>query len=1084
MHIEPTNGPADTQAARGIGGSPSERPQRDASPADVSRLRAAIRESKFTPEQSAVARLLTAPPYGEDAAKRIEAAAAQLIVDMRTDRSHRIVLDRFLSEYGLSDREGIALMCLAEALLRIPDRRTADRLIADKLGEADWSSHLGHSDDLLINASTWALMLAGGIVAVERSFTTDPSRWLRQLAHRLGEPVIHSAMRQAMRILGTEFVLGRTIEEALERSDSDGLYSYDMLGEAARDARAAQRYFDAYGHAIDSLGADGRSIDNLGTRRQGVNVHVHGSEALRPSVSVKLSGLHPRYEFAQRRRVLAELVPRLTALAERAAAKGIGLTIDAEEADRLDLSLDLFERVDTSRGGVEGPELGMAVQAYDKRAPAVIDWLVARARAAGRRIPVRLVKGAYWDTEIKHAQALGYPGFAVFTRKAATDLSYLVCVRKILAYPEELAGQFATHNAHTVAAVMAIAGQSRDFEFQRLHGMGESLYRAAAARYDDCPPIRVYAPVGSHEDLLAYLVRRLLENGANTSFVNRVLNERLPPEELVVDPVRTVRITSPVAHPDIALPDALFGEARVNSAGLDLTDGNRVEEFERYGAPPMKTPLRVAPIIFGRPGGGSGRYVYNPANREERVSECVDTHPWEVDRAFALAAREQPAWNAAGAEFRASLLREVADRLEQNRGRFVSPLVREAGKTLPDAVAEVREAVDFCRYYAAEAVRAFAEPGSLPGPTGESNQLSLHGRGVFVCISPWNFPLAIFLGQVAAALAAGNAVIAKPAEETPLIAFETVRLMHEAGIPVNVLQLLPGDGTLGEALVGHPQTSGVAFTGSTATARRVNRTLAGRDAAIAPLIAETGGQNVMFVDSTALLEQVTDDVIQSAFGSAGQRCSALRVLYLQKDIADKAMDMIAGAMDELRVDNPATLETDVGPIISQAAAAELQSHIDALVSTGAHRHCAPLTGECAKGWFVAPTMAEIDSIHELTREHFGPILHVVRFSGRAFKAAVEDALSTGYGLTLGLHSRIEARASKLFELAPVGNVYVNRNMVGAVVGSQPFGGQGLSGTGPKAGGPNYLARFATEKVLTINTTATGGNAELLSLGDS
>ncbi len=1067
MHIESTTGPAGASTVAGIGGgNPTERPPPDTSAADAATLRAAIRESKFTPEQSAVARLLTEPPYGEDAAKRIEAAAADLIVDMRTDRKHRMVLDRFLTEYGLSDREGIALMCLAEALLRIPDRRTADRLIADKLGEAEWSSHLGHSDDLLVYASTWALMLAGGIVAVERSFTADPSRWIRQLAHRLGEPVIQTAMRQAMRILGTEFVLGRTIEEALERSESDGIYSYDMLGEAARDARAAQRYLDAYGHAIDSLGADG------------------GSEALRPSVSVKLSGLHPRYEFAQRRRVLAELVPRLTALAARAAAKGIGLTIDAEEADRLDLSLDLFERVDTARGRVEGPALGMAVQAYDKRAPAVIDWLVARARAAGRRIPVRLVKGAYWDAEIKHAQAFGYPGFAVFTRKAATDLSYLACARKILACPDELAGQFATHNAHTVAAVMAIAGESRDFEFQRLHGMGESLYRAAAARYDDFPTIRVYAPVGSHEDLLAYLVRRLLENGANTSFVNRVLNERLPPEELVVDPVRTVRITSPVAHPDIALPDALFGEARVNSAGLDLTDGKRVEEFERHGAPPVKTRLRAAPIIFGRPGGGSGRHVYNPANREERVGECVDSHPWEVDRAFALAAREQRAWNAAGAEFRAGLLREVADRLEQDRGRFVSTLVREAGKTLPDAVAEVREAVDFCRYYPAEAVSAFAEPGYLPGPTGESNQLSLHGRGVFVCISPWNFPFAIFLGQVAAALAAGNTVIAKPAEETPLIAFETVRLMHAAGIPVNVLQLLPGDGALGEALVGHPQASGVAFTGSTATARRINRTLAGRDAAIAPLIAETGGQNVMFVDSTALLEQVTDDVIQSAFGSAGQRCSALRVLYLQKDIADKAMAMIAGAMDELRVGNPATLETDVGPIISQAAAAELQSHIDGLAGKGAHRHSAPLTGECAKGWFVAPTMAEIDSIHELTREHFGPILHVVRFSGRAFKAAVEDALGTGYGLTLGLHSRIEARASELFELAPVGNVYVNRNMVGAVVGSQPFGGQGLSGTGPKAGGPHYLTRFATEKVLTINTTATGGNAELLSLGDS
>ena len=1050
-------------------------------------LRAAIREFKFAPEQSAVTRLLTEPPYDDAIAKRIEDAAAELIRDIRADRTHRMVLDRFLSEYGLSDREGIALMCLAEALLRIPDRRTADRLIVDKLGDADWSSHLGHSNDLLINASTWALMLAGGIVAVERSFTADPSRWLRQLAHRLGEPVIQSAMRQAMRILGTEFVLGRTIEEALERSDPDGLYSYDMLGEAARDERTAQRYFDAYGHAIDSLGTGsrgtvGHDTDDRGPDGQGSGGRRTG--ALRASVSVKLSGLHPRYEFAQRRRVLAELEPRLTALVERAAAKGIGLTIDAEEADRLDLSLDLFERLDRPGDAVSGLELGMAVQAYDKRAPAVIDWLVARARATGRRIPVRLVKGAYWDAEIKHAQSLGYPGFAVYTRKASTDLSYLVCARKILAHRDELAGQFATHNAHTLAAVMALAGASRDFELQRLHGMGESLYRAAAARYEDFPPVRVYAPVGSHEDLLAYLVRRLLENGANTSFVNRVLNERLPPEDLVIDPVGTVFGTTPAAHPDIALPVALYGTGRVNSAGVDLTDPNHVQELERQCDLVALKPLRAAPIIFGRPGGGSGRQIFNPANRDERVGESVDAHPWEVDRAFALAAREQTAWCAAGAEFRACLLQEVADRLEQDRGRFVSILVREAGKTLPDAVAEVREAVDFCRYYAAEAVHAFAEPDSLPGPTGETNRLSLHGRGVFVCISPWNFPLAIFLGQVAAALVAGNTVIAKPAEETPLIAFETVRLMQKAGIPVNVLQLLLGGGKVGEALVSHPRAAGVAFTGSTATARRINRTLAARDAPIAPLIAETGGQNVMLVDSSALLEQVTDDVIQSAFGSAGQRCSALRVLYLQKDIADKAMHMIAGAMDELRVGNPAILETDVGPIISQNAAAELQAHIDALSASGAHRHSAPLTKECAKGWFVAPTMAEIDSIRELTMEHFGPILHVVRFAGGAIEDAVEDALSTGYGLTLGLHSRIEDRASKLFELAPVGNVYVNRNMVGAAVGSQPFGGQGLSGTGPKAGGPHYLTRFATEKVLTVNTTATGGNAELLSLGDS
>lgn len=1030
-------------------------------------LRDDIRRYKFMPEHEAVDRLLSTPPYGDADARRIEERAAQIIADMRADRARRPMLDRFLSEYGLSDREGIALMCLAESLLRIPDRRTADRLIADKVGGAQWSSHLGNRHDLLVNASTWGLMLAGRIVGVEQSFTADPSLWLRRLAYRLGEPVIQTAMRQAMRILGTEFVLGRTIKEALERSSPDGLYSYDMLGEAARDACTATRYLDAYRHTIECLGHQAQAAPSLN-----------------PSVSVKLSGLHPRYEFAQRKRVLAEMQSRLKALGAQAANAGVALTIDAEDADRLDLSLDLFERMISSAGDLGSPPIGLAVQAYDKRAPAVIAWIIALARSTGRRIPVRLVKGAYWDSEIKHAQTLGYPGFAVFTRKAATDLSYLVCARTLLAHRAEIAAQFATHNAHTVAAIMRLAGPTRDFEFQRLHGMGEALYRAATAHFDRFPPVRVYAPVGSHEDLLAYLVRRLLENGANTSFVNRVLNERLPPGQLVVDPLRTVRNTSPAAHPAISAPGELFGKDRSNSSGLDLTDPERVAALESRCTPTPGDALRAAPIVFGRPGGGSGRHVFNPANHDDHVGDCIDAHPPDVERAFALANREQAAWDAAGTKARAELLNDVANRLEHERVRWVSLLVREAGKTLPDAVAEVREAVDFCRYYACEAVQRLAESRLLPGPTGESNRLSLHGRGVFVCISPWNFPLAIFLGQVAAALVAGNTVVAKPAEETPLVAFETVRLMHEAGIPVNVLQLITGDGSTGEALVRHRLTAGVVFTGGTDTARRIHRTLAGRDAPIVPLIAETGGQNVLFADSTALLEQVTDDAVRSAFASAGQRCSALRVLYLQKEIADGAIDMICGAMDELRVGNPARIETDVGPIISGQAATRLNSHIDALARNGAHRHSATLAAECARGWFVPPTLAEIGSIRELSHEHFGPILHVVRYPASAFDDAVRDALGTGYGLTLGLHSRIEARARQLFALAPVGNVYVNRDMIGAVVGSQPFGGQGLSGTGPKAGGPHYLPRFVTEKVLTVNTTAAGGNAELLSLDDT
>ena len=1032
--------------------------------AGLERLRAAIRHAKFTPEQALVDALLEAWPHDDEHAQSIQDAAAEIIVAVRADRANRTVLDRFLAEYGLSNREGIALMCLAEALLRIPDSNTADRLIADKIGVGEWSAHLGHSDDMLVNASTWALILTGQVVSVDRAFSANPATWLRQLANRLGEPVIQGAVRQAMRILGTEFVLGRTIEEAVKRSSPHQSYSYDMLGEAARDGASAQRYFGAYMHAVESLKASAQD-----------------GAIEPPSVSVKLSALHPRYEFSQRERVLAELGPRLCALAERAAGIGIGLTIDAEEADRLDLSLDLFEHVAKSVQPTGGPGVGIVIQAYGKRALPVIEWTIALAREIGRPIPVRLVKGAYWDAEIKHAQVMGYPDFPVFTRKAATDLSYLVCARKILAHPGEIAGQFATHNAHTVAAVMALAGGSRNFEFQRLHGMGESLYRAAAKQNENFPALRVYAPVGSHEDLLAYLVRRLLENGANTSFVNRVLNEQLPPERIAADPVGAVRATTPTAHPGIACPGALFGPTRVNSSGLDLTDPGHAGRLQERCVRPLSSPLRAASILLGHPGGGAGRAVFNPANRHEQLGYCADADQSEIERAFELASSAQPEWDSAGGKGRARLLEAVADKLEDERERLIPILVKEAGKTLPDAVSEIREAVDFCRYYAAEATRLFTEPRRLPGPTGESNQLSLHGRGVFVCISPWNFPLAIFAGQIAAALMAGNTVIAKPAEETPLIAFEAVRLMHAAGIPVNALNLITGDGTVGEALVRHPQTAGVAFTGSTQAARSINRALAARDAPVAPLIAETGGQNAMFVDSSALLEQVTDDVIQSAFGSAGQRCSALRVLYLQEDIAAKAIDMIAGAMDELRVGNPARLETDVGPIISEDAAASLRAHVREMDERGACRHVAPLAEECARGTFVAPALVEIDSMQALAQEHFGPILHVVRFQGTRFASAVRDAMSSGYGLTLGLHSRIEARAEKLSELVPVGNVYVNRNMIGAVVGSQPFGGQGLSGTGPKAGGPHYLLRFATEKTLTLNTTATGGNAELLSL---
>ena len=954
-------------------------------------------------------------------------------------------------------------MCLAEALLRIPDKATADRLIADKIVPAEWSSHLGQGDGLLVNASTWALMLTGRVVTLDRSLGRDPSAWLRQLINKIGEPSVRQAMRHAMRILGNEFVLGQSIEKAIRRSKPDEAYSYDMLGEAARDARTAARYYKDYASAITAVAGSGADS-------------IRGA---RSSVSIKLSALHPRYEASQRTRVLAELGDRMLVLCRHAANYGVDLTIDAEEADRLELSLELFQRLaeDSSLSGWTG--LGIVVQAYGKRALLVIDWLAELARRTGRKIPVRLVKGAYWDAEIKHAQVSGYPGFPVFTRKASTDLSYLSCARRLLDYGAELRPQFATHNAHTIAAIVAIAGERRDFEFQRLHGMGEALYKVAQQHFRGFPPVRVYAPVGVHEDLLAYLVRRLLENGANSSFVNRLLDEQASPESVVADPVRVVRETEQAAHPAIALPRALFGPTRDNSPGVDLSDRDLARVFLDNGTAAMGGPLRAAPILSDRLGGG-GSAVLNPADVREKVGECVNMDATDIDRVFDLAKREQRSWDAAGAAARATIIEAVADGLQENQAKFVAILGREAGKTVPDAIAEVREAIDFCRYYAVQARGLLGEPAVLPGPTGESNVLSLHGRGVFVCISPWNFPLAIFIGQVSAALVSGNTVLAKPAEETPLVAAEAVRLMHAAGVPVDALHLVTGDGAIGAALVSHPAVAGVAFTGSTATARRINQALAARNAPIVPLIAETGGQNAMIVDSTALLEQLTDDVIQSAFLSAGQRCSALRVLYLQEEIADKAIQLISGAMDELSIGDPTNVETDVGPIISAAAAEDLQAHIESCREKGALLHEARLTDACKHGSFVAPCMVEINAIRELDGEHFGPILHVIRYAAKDLDRIVEDIRDTGFGLTFGVHSRIETRARHLVSAIPAGNTYVNRNMTGAVVGSQPFGGQGYSGTGPKAGGPHYLYRFVTEKVLTINTVAAGGNAELLS----
>lgn len=1030
----------------------------------MNELRSGIAQAKFADEAAVVEELLANPPYSSAQATRIAAFAADVVIRARNDTAGRALLDTFLTEYGLSNKEGIALMCLAESLLRIPDSPTAERLIADKIKFADWASHAGRSGSLLVNVSTWALLLGSKLVDVEPEFGSNPGEWLAQLTSRLSDSVIETAMRSAMRILGREFVLGRTIEEALENTSQNETYSFDMLGEAARDARSAERYFDAYMHAIRAVGSserfDGGSL---------------------PSISIKLSALHPRYEYSQRQRVLDEMIPRVLTLCQAAHDANMELTVDAEEAERLDISLDVFELLATRPELRSFDGFGLAVQGYGKRATAVLDWLADLGRQIRRPIPVRLVKGAYWDAEIKHAQVHGYPGFPVFTRKSTTDLAYLVCARKILDHPRELFGQFATHNAHTLAAVMEIAGAETSFEFQRLHGMGETLYSAARDVYPRFPNLRTYAPVGRHDELLAYLVRRLLENGANSSFVNRFLDEQLAPADLVREPIERVRGFDSKMHPGIKLPHELFVPDRTNSAGVDLTDAQSVHQLLAEYRSVRKESFQVSSIVSGQSVKGVRQPISNPADSSDSLGECAYASQADVDRAVLMAAQAQPQWDALGGAARAQVLEQFADLLEENRPRLMGLLCREAGKTLPDAVDEVREAVDFCRYYAVQARERFAGPLRLPGPTGERNELYLDGRGVFVCISPWNFPLAIFTGQIAAALAAGNAVVAKPAEETPLIACEVIRYLHAAGVPADVCQLIIGDGSTGAALVEHPLTGGVAFTGGTDTARKIQISMAHADRPIAPLIAETGGQNALIVDSTALLEQVADDVVQSAFRSAGQRCSALRVLFLQQDIAEEALELIKGAMDELRVGDPQFIDTDVGPIISEQAARELNAHVDALSEQGKLLHQVNLDDACTLGWYVAPALFELDDISELRKEHFGPLLHVVQFAESEFDELFERIKGTGFGLTFGIHSRIGSRVQSAAKMAGAGNVYINRNMTGAVVGVQPFGGRGLSGTGPKAGGPNYLTRFATERVVTINTVATGGNAELLTL---
>ncbi len=1040
----------------------------------VSAAGAAVNGRYLADEAGLVTELLALAraPAAERAAIRQDAMS--LVAAARERRSGRGGIEAFLQQYDLGSQEGIVLMCLAEALLRIPDADTADRLIADKISAGQWSEYLGEADSLFVNASTWGLMLTGRLMRAPDEELRDPASFLRRLVARLGEPVVRTAFRQAMRIMGHQFVMGRDIGEALERSaEGDGSryrYTYDMLGESALTMTDAARYQDAYAAAIAAVGASVRA----------------GSPAAGwPSISVKLSALYPRYEFGRRQQVMRELGPRLESLALRAREAGIALTIDAEEADRLELSLQLLDLL-LERPALAGWDgLGLAVQAYLKRAPDVLRYLSRRAEATGRVLNVRLVKGAYWDSEIKRAQERGLGGYPVYTRKHHTDVAYLACARILLDGSRRLYPQFATHNAHTAASILHLASaRGRTFEFQRLHGMGEELYGELTDPKGRNLPCRVYAPVGSHEDLLPYLVRRLLENGANTSFVNRIVDETLPVDAVVGDPVAEVERLGPGPHPRIPAPRALFGAERANSAGINLADGTELQRLAAACRQALSRPLAAAPLVAGREQTGTRRPVRSPADLGRVIGEVVEADAALATRAIGIAAAAQPGWDARPAAERAAMLRRAADRLEQEAARFVAVCVAEAGKTVPDSIAEVREAVDFLRYYAARAEEAFGRPLQLPGPTGESNRLGLRGRGVFACISPWNFPLAIFTGQVGAALAAGNSVIAKPAEQTPLVAAEMVRLLHACGVPGEVLQLLPGRGsTIGPALTADPRVAGVAFTGSTETARLINRSLAGHDGPLPVLIAETGGQNAMLVDSSALPEQVVNDAVTSAFNAAGQRCSALRVLFVQEDIAPRVLELLAGAMDLLAIGEPGLLATDVGPVIDADALATLERHASAIVAGARWHHRATLPTGLARGHYFAPLAVEIDGIERLEREVFGPVLHVVRFAGSRLDQVVDQVNASGYGLTLGVHTRIDSVARRIAARARVGNVYVNRNMIGAVVGVQPFGGCGLSGTGPKAGGPHYLPRFATEQTVTVNTAAVGGNASLLSLDE-
>ncbi len=1023
-----------------------------------------------------------APLEAQDAT--IRARAHALIANQRATGAANTI-EAFLQSYGLSTHEGIAMMCLAEALLRIPDSTTADDLIEDTFATGNWKQHLGTSDSALVNASTWALMLTGSVLDLDSGDSL--AAWFGGLIKRSGEPVIRQALRSGMKFLGSQFVMGETVADAIKNAAEDEkkgyTISYDILGEGARTDAQAQAYVQSYLAGIEKIAAASRAT-NLFER---------------PGISVKLSALHARYSITQADRVMAELLPRLKDILRAGRNANIAVSLDAEEANRLELELAIYQNL------LEDPEfadfagIGFVLQAYQKRAVHVAKALGALAKKLNRRIPVRLVKGAYWDSEIKHAQVMGLPGYPVFTRKEYTDVSYLACAEILLAHAAHIYPQFATHNALTVASIITMAEQhgvaSDGFEFQRLHGMGETLHdqlvsiEGGLAPHAMLPPaasgsaeptqgktsgyrVRIYAPVGAHQDLLAYLIRRLLENGANSSFVHLLMDKATPIEALTVSPMEHARSHGGLPNPLTPLPAHIYGDARPNPLGVDM------------GYHALRTPfLAAVEAKFAAP---------------KRPHDMAVT---DVAACMKAAQKAATAWDKTPVSTRAQILRRAADLLDERRAEFIALCMREAHKTYADSVSEIREAIDFCRYYANEAERVFT-PQTMPGPTGESNVLSLHGRGVFVCISPWNFPLAIFIGQVVAALVCGNAVVAKPAEQTPAIAAAAVALLHEAGVPAGALQLACGEGeTIGAALVAAPEVAGVCFTGSTIVAKHIARALANKDGPIVPLIAETGGMNAMIVDSSALLEQACDDIITSAFGSAGQRCSSLRLLFVQEEVAQHLRDLLVGAMDELRIADPRHLSTDIGPVIDAHAQQRLEAHSAAMarIARWSHRckihsdavparvasHGEPVGRELeGKGpsptlHFIAPQVFGLESPAQVTEEMFGPILHFFTYKSKELPKILAQIHGSGYGLTFGLHTRLRSKMEEILEAIPAGNRYVNRSMTGAVVGVQPFGGEGLSGTGPKAGGPHYLLRFVSERTTTINTAAIGGNLELL-----